>query len=80
MTITFGVGDKTDEQYAVVGAIGRIFVKFVSPETKRPPRAQLVRYEADDIRALPWQCNKFEVVQPDFFEGELTWGHVPPTS
>jgi len=76
----FGVGDEVDEQHAAIGAIGRLFAKLVMPQTERPPGAQFMRYQADDLRMLTWPRDIFEIVQPDFIVWQVNRSHGQPTS
>ena len=80
MAGAFGVGDEIYEQRVAVGAVGRQRTELIAPQPKRPPRAQFVRGEADDIGALSWLWNKLKVMQPDFLEGQLSRNHGQPTS
>ena len=75
-----GVGDEANEQRAAVGAIWRLLAELVAPQPERLPRAQLMRYEADDIGTLSRLRDELEVVQPDFVEGQLSRSHGRPTS
>ena len=52
MTSAFGVGDEVDEQHVAIGAIRRPLAELVAPEPERPPGAQFVRRQADNVRAL----------------------------
>ena len=80
MTGAFSVPHEVDEQYASIGTVRRLFAKLIPPEAERPPGAQLVRGQADDIRAFSWPRNKLEVVRPNFFERQLSRNHGRPTS
>ena len=80
MARTFGIRYKTDEKHTVVCPIRWLLAKFVTPQTKRPPGAQLVRCQADDGWTLTRLRYEFKVVQPEFFEGQISWCHAPPTS
>ena len=76
----FGVGGEADEQHAAIDSVRRTLAKPIAPEPERPPGAQLVRHQADDIGVLPWPRDKLKIVQPDFFKRQLTRSHGTPTS
>ena len=80
MTGAFSVPNEVDEQHTSIGTVWRLFAKLVPPEAERPPGAQLVRGQADDIRAFSWPRDKLEVVRPNFFERQLSRNHGRPTS
>ena len=80
MTSTFSVSDEVDEQRISVGAIRRVLAERVTPHPERPPRAQFVRGQADNVRTFTWPHDKFEVVQPDFRKWQFTRCHALPTS
>ena len=68
MAGAFGVGNEVDEQHTGIGAIRRLLAELVTPQPERPPGAQFVRDQADDVRVFSRLRDKFEVVQPDFIE------------
>jgi hypothetical protein len=69
-----GIGNEADEQHAAIGSIGRLLAELVAPKPEGPPGAQFVRYQADDIGVFTWLGDEFEVVEPDFFEGQVSVG------
>jgi hypothetical protein len=74
------VGDEANEQRAIVDAIGRRGAELVAPQAERPPRAQFVRCEADDVRALSGLRDELEVDEHHLFERKVSRGHEPPIS
>ena len=80
MAGALGVGDEADEQHVAVGPIWRLIAEFVAPQPERPPGAQFVRRQADDVRVLAWLRDELEVVQPDLVERQISRRHEPPTS
>ena len=80
MAGTFSVGDEADEQNFAVGPVWRLLAEFVAQQPERPPGAQLLRHQADDVRVFSWLRNELEVMQPDLVERQLIRSHGPPTS
>ena len=74
MAGAFGIGDEVDEQHIAVGAVGRARAELVTPQPERPPGAQFVRCQADDVRTFSRPRDELEVVQPDFVESGSSVG------
>ena len=55
-------------------------VEIVTPELKRPPGSQLARDQADDVGALAWLTDEFEVMQPYLSEREIGRFHLSSRS
>ena len=79
MASAFGVGDEVDEQHTAVGPIRRLLAELVAPQPDRPPGAQLMRCQTDDIGTLARPRDELEVVQPDLVEWKLIRRHATPT-